>query len=210
MATNDVYLRPDAGDGANGVRLRPDGPDSGSPVNYTLVCAAGAYVYSGSAASLVVGRTLPLATGTYVYTGQAAILSLKRNMPLAAGAYNYVGNAATLTYVPGAAKVDYVLALSAGAYVYTGKDAQLTYVSGATNEEIPSFGANLRWDKYRRKPTKIKRSEYVHQQEYAEAVKAVNAMIRDAEKAIPISKVTVSEKDDDEEIMLLTITSLLH
>lgn len=28
MAVNDVYLRPDAGDGPNGVRLRPDAPDS--------------------------------------------------------------------------------------------------------------------------------------------------------------------------------------
>ena len=36
MAVNDVYLRPDAGDGANGVRLRPDDPDGGLPfIPYT-------------------------------------------------------------------------------------------------------------------------------------------------------------------------------
>jgi hypothetical protein len=29
MATNDVFLRPDAGDGTNGVRLRPDAADAG-------------------------------------------------------------------------------------------------------------------------------------------------------------------------------------
>lgn len=29
MAVNDVYLRQDAGDGTNGVRLRPDAPDAG-------------------------------------------------------------------------------------------------------------------------------------------------------------------------------------
>jgi len=39
MATNDVYLRPDAGDGTNGVRLRPDAPDGASgsrPLAYML------------------------------------------------------------------------------------------------------------------------------------------------------------------------------
>jgi len=39
MATNDVYLRPDAGDGTNSVRLRPDAPDSGS-ITSTLAWAS--------------------------------------------------------------------------------------------------------------------------------------------------------------------------
>lgn len=131
----------------------------GSPVNYTLVCASGSYVYTGQAATLTLARNLSLAAGAYVYTGQAATLTVARQLSLAAGAYAYVGNAAsltvarklalaagayayvgqdaTLTYVPGAAKIDYVLACAVGAYVYTGQDATLTYRAGAT---IPLSG----------------------------------------------------------------------
>ena len=154
MATNDVYLRPDAGDGTNGVRLRPDGPDSGGAVNYELVCAAGSYVYTGQAATLsvgrnlalaagaytytgqsaglVVGRRLSLAAGAYTYTGQSAGLVVGRNLALSAGAYTYTGQDATLTYTPGAGQQNYVLLLDSGAYVYTGQNAALEYVSPST------------------------------------------------------------------------------
>jgi len=160
VATNDVYLRPDAGDGTNGVRLRIDAPDSGGAVNYTLVCdvgayvytgqaatltlarkldlATGAYVYTGQAATLTVARRLALATGAYVYTGQAASLTVARKLSLAAGAYAYVGQAATLTYVAG--KVNYVLTCVAGAYAISGQDATLVYVSGTPTAVVTGGG----------------------------------------------------------------------
>lgn len=130
MATNDVYLRPDAGDGTNGVRLRPDAPDP-SKINYVLACDAGAYSYVGNDATLKVGRFLALDAGAYAYAGNDATLKVGRLLALDGGAYAYVGNDATLTYVPGA--VNYTLACAAGAYTYTGNDATLTYVPGVVN-----------------------------------------------------------------------------
>ena len=144
MATNDVYLRPDAGDGTNGVRLRTDAADSGGAVAYTLVCAAGAYVYTGVAANLVVGRNLPLETGAYVYTGQAA----------------------TLAYVPGAAKVDYVLACDAGAYVYSGNAATLTYVDNSVAVASPVIYPGVK-----RKPIRVRRKDFSTQENYEIALR---------------------------------------
>lgn len=129
MATNDVYLRPDAGDGTNSVRLRPDGPSGG--VSYTLALAAGSYTYTGIAAQLTVARNLPLAAGAYSYSGKTASLNVARNLPLAAGAYAYAGNNATLTYVPGASAINYTLDLAPGVYGYQGGNAQLDYRQGA-------------------------------------------------------------------------------
>lgn len=96
----------------------------GGAVNYTLVCAVGAYVYTGQAATLGLARKLSLAVGAYVYTGQAATLTVARRLALDAGAYVYAGNNATLDYVPG--RVDYILTCDVGAYVYTGQAASLT------------------------------------------------------------------------------------
>jgi hypothetical protein len=145
VTTNDVYLRPDAGDGVNGVRLRTDAPDSGGIVNYTLVCAAGAYSYlgkdatlslkhnllcatggysySGVSASLVVAHNLVCGAGSYTYTGVATTLSLRHSLVCAAGAYSYSGVAATLS-------VKHSLTCAAGAYTYSGIAATLTYVPG--------------------------------------------------------------------------------
>ncbi len=154
QARSTIYLY--AGDATpkNVILRNPaEVPTPGGQVNYTMVCAAGAYVYTGQAATLTVARRLSLATGAYVYTGQDATLSLARRLSLdagayvytgqaasltvarglslAAGAYAYAGNDATLTYVPGAAKVDYVLSCDAGAYLYSGQQVTLTYVQGA-------------------------------------------------------------------------------
>ena len=71
------------------------------PVNYTLACNAGAYVYTGQAATLAVARRLSLDAGAYVYAGQAASLTVARRLSLDAGAYAYAGNDAVLTYVSG-------------------------------------------------------------------------------------------------------------
>jgi len=108
----------------------PGAGGGGSPVNYTLVCAVGAYVYTGQAATLGLARKLSLAAGAYVYTGQAATLTVARRLALDAGAYVYAGQAASLT-------VARKLALDAGAYAYTGQDATLTYRAGVT---VPTGG----------------------------------------------------------------------
>ena len=132
---------------------------AGGKVDYTLICAAGAYVIAGQAATLKVGRKLSLAAGAYSYAGSAAALKVdrklalaagaysiagqpatlkvSRNLALAAGAYALAGNAAALDYVPGAGKVDYTLACDAGAYVISGGDAALVY-SGSVVQ--PSVG----------------------------------------------------------------------
>jgi len=142
MATNDIYLRPDAGDSVNGVRLRTDAPDSGGPTAYTLTCDAGAYAYTGQAATLQVDKSLACAAGAYNYVGQAATLSVQYGLVCGAGAYSYAGNDATLSvsYVLSCATGDYTytgnaasltversLLCDAGAYSYTGNDATLTY-----------------------------------------------------------------------------------
>lgn len=119
---------------------------TGGLVNYTLTCDAGAYTYTGQAATFVFarklaldagsytytgqpatlayGRTLSLATGSYTYTGQAVTFALERKLALAVGSYSYAGVAAVLTLAK-------KLALDAGAYNYAGNDATLTYSPGA-------------------------------------------------------------------------------
>lgn len=62
MATNDVYLRPDAGDGANGVRLRPDGPDS-STITGTLAWTGQNDTWSVASTLLVTG-TIAVQSGS--------------------------------------------------------------------------------------------------------------------------------------------------
>lgn len=92
------------------------------PVDYTLICAV----------------------GSYVYTGQSASLTVARQLALDAGAYAYAGNDAVLDYVPGG--VDYVLACDSGAYVYTGQDATLAYRAGVT---VP-LGGHFAFDEKKR------------------------------------------------------------
>lgn len=62
MATNDTYLRPDAGDASNGVRLLTDAPDAGGAA--TITGTLGATEVSDSA--VIVG--LIDHTGTLVAT----------------------------------------------------------------------------------------------------------------------------------------------
>jgi hypothetical protein len=149
VATNDIYLRPDAGDGVNGVRLRTDAPDSGGTVNYTLVCAAGAYSYLGQAAALSLNHSLVCTAGAYTYTGNATALSLKHNLLCASGVYAYAGLPATLsvqhslvcdsgayTYsgVGATLLIEHSLSCGAGAYVLSGADAILTVSSAKASD----------------------------------------------------------------------------
>ncbi len=55
-----------------------------SPVAYTLACAAGAYSYTGVAATLTVVRnyTLVCSSGTYSYTGNNATLTYVSGAPV--------------------------------------------------------------------------------------------------------------------------------
>ena len=135
MAVNDVYLRPDAGDGANGVRLRQDAPDIGA-VNYTLAGALGSYTLSGQAASFRINRLLSGAAGSYAVSGQAAGFKVSRFLSGSAGSYALTGIAATLAYTPGSSAVAYSLSGAAGLYVFSGQNAVFAYTSTAT----PSIG----------------------------------------------------------------------
>jgi len=104
----------------------------GGPVNYALTCDAGAYTYTGQAATLKVARSLVCDAGAYVYAGVDATLQVSRSLACDAGAYAYAGVDATLTYVAGGSPISYTLACDAGAYVISGGAATLAYVSGAT------------------------------------------------------------------------------
>lgn len=112
---------------------------------YTLTADAGSYTYTGTDATLKVGRKVSAASGTYTYTGTAATLKVGYVVPAASGAYTYTGSDATLTYTPTAAtltaeagsytytgqdvtfKRGLVLSAAGGTYSYTGQDATLTY-----------------------------------------------------------------------------------
>ncbi len=93
-------------------------------VNHSLTCSAGSYSYTGVAATLTVKHNLVCATGSYTYSGISAALSVKRFLSCASGSYAYSGVAATLS-------VNHGLSCSAGAYSYTGVAATLTYIPGA-------------------------------------------------------------------------------
>jgi hypothetical protein len=66
--------------------------------------------------------------GAYSYTGVAASFVLSKKLIASAEAYSYTGTAATLTYVSGQAGIDYTLLGGAGAYLYTGGNATFEYV----------------------------------------------------------------------------------
>ena len=80
-----------------------------------------------------VNNTLLCSSGSYLYAGQNAVLNIQRNMLLETGQYNYTGNAATFTFGRS-------MALDAGQYVYSGNDATLDFVPGITLE-IPQGGS---------------------------------------------------------------------
>lgn len=70
-----------------------------------------------------------------------------------------------------------------------------------------------RWDKRRKLVKRISRADYAHQEEYAEAVAAAMAL---ANASLPLSRVTDEGKvmgddpTDDDDLLLLTITRILH
>ena len=168
MATNDVYLRPDAGDGTNGVRLRPDAPDP-SKIDYVLTCNAGAYTYVGNDA------TLAYVPGAVNYT-----------LVCNAGAYSYAGSDATLDYVPGTPAVNYTLECQPGAYVYTGNDAVLTYEPGVVNYDTHDGGDEKKRIQRFKKQKEELRAQLEEAMEAANAV-SVPAEIAEVQKAIPVA-----------------------
>ncbi len=96
-------------------------------VPYALALDSGAYVLSGSPASLVAARNLALASGAYALGGFPATFQKGRGLPLATGAYALSGSAATLTYTPGS-HASYTLALHSGSYLLSGSSASLVAV----------------------------------------------------------------------------------
>lgn len=121
-------------------------PAAGGAVNYSLAGDAGAYAFTGRAATFQVSRTLSGSAGAYTFTGRAATLALtrklsgaagsyalsgqpaafavSRSLSGAAGAYSFSGQAATLTYTPGTpGATNYTLSGAVGAYSFTGRSA---------------------------------------------------------------------------------------
>lgn len=114
MATNDVFLRPDAGDGTNGVRLRQDAPDSGGA--YSITALHGTYALSGQTASLLKTKLIVASNGTYSLSGQTAILSRNRNLTATNGTYSLAGQSATVLRSK-------AVVASSGTYALTGQNA---------------------------------------------------------------------------------------
>jgi len=102
----------------------------GGPVNYTLVCDAGAYSLAGQDAVLTRGYALTCDAGAYVLSGQDAALKRGYTLVCDVGAYSLSGQDAVLTYTPGVGAVNYTLTCDAGEYVLAGQDATLLYSSG--------------------------------------------------------------------------------
>lgn len=105
------------------------------PVIYSLTGSAGAYSYTGIAASFTLSKKLIADAGTYSYTGIAATLlytpgvsSVAYTLIGTAGSYLYTGKTATLLYTAGSLPIAYSLLGSAGAYLYTGGNATFEYV----------------------------------------------------------------------------------
>lgn len=119
---------------------------AGSPVNYTLTCETGTYVYTGQAATFQVRHSLTCDSGAYLYTGQAATLQVVHSLICDAGAYTYTGIDAALSYVPGTGAVNYTLICDAGSYTYSGNDITLSYVEGVVVQ--PSRGGGGRYIGY--------------------------------------------------------------
>lgn len=92
-------------------------------VNHSLTCSAGSYSYTGVAATLTVAHNLVCATGAYTYSGVSAALSVKHSLACAAGIYTYSGVSASLS-------VTHSLSCDAGSYSYAGVDTTLTYIPG--------------------------------------------------------------------------------
>jgi hypothetical protein len=210
MATNDVYLRPDAGDGANGVRLRPDAPDP-SKIDYVLTCNAGAYTYAGSDAILAyvpgaANYMLVCNAGAYTYSGQSAELTVERNVELSAGAYSYAGSDATLTYVPGASAVNYTLECQSGAYVYTGNDAVLNYEPGVVNYDTHDGGDGKKWIQRFKKQKEELRAQLEEAVEAASAV-SVPVEVQKVQQAIPVAltKEDIAEVTNEVNLLITQI-----
>ncbi len=128
MATNDVYLRPDAGDGVNGVRLRPDAPDAGG-VSLTpdvgLVTLTGyaptvergvdkAYIAVGSAGGIYVcetGTRSEILTGLYL-SETAVSTSVSNTAAPDVGLITLTGYAPVVSYPTNAAPAVGVVTLT--------------------------------------------------------------------------------------------------
>lgn len=124
MATNDVYLRPDAGDGTNGVRLRIDAPDSAaiyvSAAGYsagtsTAILTAAAISTAnlqavGTSDATAIGAAISLGTMSAAGTSTVEGVGADGNTGTIAAAAGYAAGTSTVRGVgssTGGTRVDY-------------------------------------------------------------------------------------------------------
>lgn len=88
---------------------------------YTLVADSGAFVLTGTAATLRVARKITASSGTFALTGTAAALRAARKMTAVSGAFTLTGTAAGL-------RAARTIVAGSGSFALTGSDATLTYV----------------------------------------------------------------------------------
>ena len=126
-----------------------------TPTSYTLIADPGSYAWTGTNASLKVGRLVTGSTGSYAWPGTSAGLRVTRLISASAGSYTWSGTAAGLraTRLLTASGSSYAwtgtsaslnkgrtLAASAGSYAWTGTSAGLKPV-----RFITAIGSSYAW-----------------------------------------------------------------
>ena len=178
--------------------------------DYTLTAAGGTFSYSSEATGLAFNRVLVAASGTFSYSGGDANFSRGRTLSAAGGTFAYSGGDASFLRT-------YVLSAESGSFSLAGGDATFTY-SGAPVVEPPKQTGGGKSRKPRKRRYQVEIDGEVHEveslQEAEEVLseatqkatetaklaveraskakrRPVRKIIRDAEKAFTVPKVSV-------------------
>jgi hypothetical protein len=187
MAINDVYLRPDAGDGANSVRLRTDAPDASSS-NATLAWTEQDDVNALTAA-----------------VSQSATIAWTESDDVTAIA----AEASSAEVIDWTSENDItaITANSAG----TSADADLAWTEGDDVTDIQVFvdPAILIFDGHDGKPFKEKKPKWQHDKEHNDKRRATIAEsiygkpVVVAKKIAPLAKIQTTDDDEESVLMLM-------
>ena len=185
MATNDVYLRPDAGDGTNGARLRTDAPDAGGSN------AALAWTEQDDVSALAAA------------VSQSAALTWPETNDLTAIAIE-ASSAETIAWTS-ENDVTAITANDGG----TSADADLAWVEDDDATDIQAFvdPAILIFDGHDGKPFKEKKPKWQHDKERNDKRRATIAESIYGKPVVVVKQIAplaeIETTDDDEESILM-------
>lgn len=105
-----------------------------------LVAAAGSYAFTGTSATVKLGREVAAEAGSYGFSGSTA--TLRKNLPIMAGAGSYA-----LTGTDASVRHGWEIAADVGSYAFTGTDASVVHgckvAAGADSYAISGADATL-------------------------------------------------------------------